>query len=169
MEPVATNNSTPQPGDICLTVRQPWAWCMIRPDLKGLDRARLMAAQAAGRDRVFKDVENRSWDGSDRRGRCWIHTSKTMSHQQYTDAHWFLKGQGIDVRLPEFLESAAVSGLHLGRIVGSVQFNGAPDTTSPWYMGDKGFGVLNPIALEKPVPYNGVLGFFKLTAEGLGL
>ncbi len=160
---------TPQPGDICLTVRQPWAWCMIRPDLKGAIRELAMAAQAAGRECVFKDVENRVWDGSARRGRCWIHTSKTMSSQEHTDVRWFLKGQGIDVHLPEFEQSAAVNGLHLGRIVGSIQFNGAPDTTSPWYMGDKGFGVINPITLEEPVPYKGVLGFFKLTAEGLGL
>lgn len=157
------NATTPQPGDICITVRQPWAWCIIRPDLNGHAREIAIAAQAAGRDRIFKDVENRSWDGSTRRGRCWIHTSKKLPDDEYHEVRWFLKGQGIDVHLPP------IADLDLGEIIGSIEFNGAPDTTSPWYMGDKGFGVKNPEALETPVSYKGVLGFFKLTAEGLGL
>jgi hypothetical protein len=44
---------TPQPGDLCLTVRQPHAWAIL-----------------AG----LKPIENRSWATS-YRGRVWIHAA----------------------------------------------------------------------------------------------
>jgi len=40
----------------CISIRQPWAWLIVRPDIIGEDtRAR---AYAAG---LIKDIENRDW------------------------------------------------------------------------------------------------------------
>ncbi len=151
---------TPQPGDLCISIRQPWAFMMIRGDIMGAARETLLKDS-----HTFKNVENRSWD-TKIRGRCWIHASQRMSKVELKEARDWMEARGLWPKgvPPMLLEAELARGV----IIGSVEITGPATKTSPWYMGEKGFTCSSPIVLDTFIPYKGRLGFFKLTAEGLG-
>lgn len=66
-----------------LSVRQPWAWMIIRPDLQGEDRR---SAQLTG---AMKTIENRSWPTA-YRGPLLIHAAKAMTKPEYLAAAGYL-------------------------------------------------------------------------------
>ena len=64
-----------------LSIRQPWAWLII----KG-----------------HKDIENRSWPTAFR-GRVLVHAAKGMTTSEYVDADFFVCGGGIKLPRPRDL------------------------------------------------------------------
>lgn len=139
-----------------LSIRQPWAWLIVRPDLIGPARA---AAIAAGE---LKDVENRSWP-TKYRGRVLIHASKGMTRAEYEDAEdplWASGGPTIE--LPPFDQ------LERGGIVGATTIDVCihpVDRTSNWHIeGAFGFHLID----TKPTPFvacKGALGFFDVPPD----
>lgn len=125
-----------------LSIRQPWAWAILH----------------AG-----KDVENRDWP-TKLRGRIAIHASATLRRAEYLDFleyYGALVGAGVpDVTVP------AHESLPLGAIVGTVEIvDCVTRSDSPWFMGDYGFVLRNPIALPEPIPCRGALGFWDVPDE----
>ncbi|MGF6504697.1 ASCH domain-containing protein [Paraburkholderia sp. 32] len=139
-----------------LSIRQPWAWLIVRPDLSGPARA---TAIAAG---ILKDIENRNWP-TKVRGRVLIHASKGMTRAEYEAAQdplWPVGGPSIE--LPPFDQ------LQRGGIVGVVTIDEcihSADRTSRWHI-DGAFGF--HLADAKPLPFiacKGALNFFEVTSE----
>lgn len=139
-----------------LSVRQPWAWLIVRPDLAGAARN---AAIAAGE---LKDIENRCWP-TKYRGRVLIHAAKGMTRAEYEDGQdplWSSGGPRID--LPPFEQ------LERGGIVGVTTIDACispPDRTSLWHMGSA-YGL--HLVDTKPLPFipcKGALRFFNVPAE----
>lgn len=129
-----------------ISVREPWAWLIIRPDIAGPAERR--AAISSG---IIKDIENRTWP-TRFRGRVLIHASQGMTRAEYEDAAAFCETLGIDVppleRLPR------------GGIIGAVTITGCTSNSySPWFFGPFGFELADP----EPLPFRpvrGALGFF---------
>lgn len=143
-------NSTPT---FALSIRQPWAWLILRPDLKSdLDRA------TALRWREMKDVENREWDGCPgwrkMRGRIWIHAGVAMTRADYEAAAIFVAGIS-DLQLPPMRE------LERGGIVGQTTIvDCVSEHHSPWFCGP--WGLVMEHSRPHPFqPCKGALGFFR--------
>lgn len=146
-----------------LSIRQPWAWLIIRPDI--VDPSTRIAS--LGRD--LKDYENRDWP-TRFRGRFLIHAGKGMTRDEYEDA---LDSAMTAVRgvIPTF---PAFQDLPRGGIVGEAEIIDCVDTNtldakgerypSPWLFGRFGFKLAN----AKPLPFfpcRGALGFWDAPAE----
>jgi hypothetical protein len=139
------------PGElptVALSLRQPWAWLMIRPDLTdSLDR---LEAAMAGK---IKDVENRPlrWKF---RGRVLVHASATMTRADYEAAD--IIAASCDVDLPPFNSPA----LQRGGIIGEFTITDCvTEHSSPWFFGPYGY----PVRDAKPLPFQlckGMLGIF---------
>jgi hypothetical protein len=130
-----------------LSLRQPWAWLMIRPDIT------VPAEREVARElHLIKDIENRDWH-TKVRGRVLVHAAKTMTRDDYATAHAHASDLGIE--LPPANE------LDRGGIVGEFFITGCvTNHESPWFFGDFGFTVEN----AKPLPFTpcrGMLGFFE--------
>lgn len=138
-----------------ISIRQPWAWLIIRPDLNGQARLGAIARQE------LKDIENRTWRTS-YRGPVLIHASKGMTRGEYDDAGHYLcelyETGAYDstlITLPRF------EALQRGGIVGMANIADClRDSGSRWHMpGCYGFVMAN--ARQLPfTPLKGALGFF---------
>jgi hypothetical protein len=133
-----------------LSIRQPWAWLIVRPDLIGSERT---AAVHAG---VLKDIESRSW-ATRFRGRFLIHAAQGITRAQYHAAAQDLREAAIE--LPPLQD------LQRGGIVGQatlVQCVPPGERQSRWHMqGCHGFKLQD----AQPLPFRplkGRLGFFKV-------
>lgn len=128
-----------------LSVRQPWAWLIIRPDVTDpVERKRLWAA------RLIKDVENRTWPTS-RRGRFEIHASRQFDY----DAYCRLRVDGITLPPTSAFLRGGIIGTAI--LVGCVKHH-----PSPWFEGPWGFLLSDPQPVEFR-PMQGALGFFDST------
>jgi hypothetical protein len=131
---------------MALSIRQPWAWLIVRPDLSGQERA------AAIRDGLIKDIENRSW-ATKFRGRFLVHAAKGMTRKEYQE-----------VRSRMWLP--AMEELQRGGIVGAVTLVDCihPDNrTSQWHIpGQYGFKLADSEPMEFR-PLTGRLQFFEVT------
>lgn len=132
-----------------LSVIQPWAWLLLRPDLVGADvRA---AARARG---LIKDVENRGWS-TDVRGWVLVHASATkLAKWDWASAALFAAKRGVDLPLQ--------GELPRGAYVGAMRIDGCePHLRSRWFTGDGwGFVVGDARAFAEPIYAAGTLGFF---------
>ena len=148
-----------------LSIRQPWAWLIVRPDLTG--QARLDAIAR----REVKDIENRSWQ-TNHRGPTLIHAAKGMTRAEYEDVQDFLHDLHLyDGVGDEFIQLPKLDELQRGGIVGWANIvNCVPSAQadSPWHMeGQYGFRLVD----AKPVPFvplTGRLNFFDVPNEILG-
>lgn len=128
-----------------LSIRQPWAWLIVRPDLEGDARS---AAIAAGQ---VKDVENRT-RRTHFRGRFLVHASQGMTRDEYAECAKFAHQFGIAV--PAFDE------LQRGGFVGAVDLvDCLMYSPSRWYMGGYAL-VLRDARPLRFTPWKGQLGFF---------
>jgi len=139
-----------------ISIREPWAWLIIRPDLTDpIDRAK---AFAAGR---IKDIENRNWS-TKVRGRVLVHAAKVMTRDEYKDVNDALsRGEWRDlgIMLPSFDE------IPRGGIIGSVEIvDCLTQSNSRWFFGKYGFQLRNPEALPFR-PLKGQLSFFDVPPE----
>lgn len=127
---------------VALSIRQPWAWLILRPDLRDPE-----SRAAAGI--YMKDVENRTWR-TRYRGPLYIHAGRGFDHEGY---EWV-----IDVfqrRIPK------PSGYARGGIVGRVELvDCVTASDSPWFFGPFGFVLRNATPLPL-MPCPGKLGLFR--------
>lgn len=120
-----------------LTLKQPWAWLLIHGG---------------------KDIENRDWP-TGFRGRVAVHTSSKPYLQEYEAAQVLIHVENIKLPhpLPEHKE------LLYGAIIGTVEIVDCVEwSASPWFYGDYGFVVRDPIALPEPIPCRGLLKFWEI-------
>ncbi|WP_254668213.1 ASCH domain-containing protein [Hydrogenophaga sp. PML113] len=158
--PEATEILAPE-THIALSIRQPWAWLIVRPDLIGTERA---AAVHAG---VLKDIENRSWP-TRFRGRFLIHAAQSLTRAQYNAAAQVLReARRVDLTEADMprIELPPLQELQRGGIVGHatlVQCVPHSERQSRWHMqGHHGFKLQD----AQPLPFRplkGRLGFFKV-------
>lgn len=136
----------------CLSIRQPWAWLIVRPDLTGVQRA---AATAAGE---IKDIENRNW-ATRVRGRTLVHAAKGMTRDEYEAAvNFAVVHCGVQTLPPP-------EALPRGGIVGAVDIvDCIAQSSSRWFVGTYGFRLENSAPLPF-APLRGQLGFFDVPAE----
>ncbi len=129
-----------QQTEVCLSVRQPWAWLICNGG---------------------KDIENRDWP-TKFTGRVLIHAGKTMTQADYQACCLFIADFKTDWRLPAY----DVLRKQCGGIVGETEIFGCIrsfeiQSASPWFCGEFGFLLRN----SKPLPFEpckGKLGFFKI-------
>lgn len=136
-----------------LSVIQPWAWLIARPDLVGAEAR--AAARAAG---LFKDRENREWE-TPVRGWVLLHASGTrLAKWDYAAAALFGAKRGVDVPLRD--------GLAYGAAVGAMRVDGCVwGDRSPWYQGPRAFVIGASAAFAAPVPMGGLPRFFRVPDE----
>lgn len=132
-----------------LSIRQPWAWLILRPDLTGDARAAWLNSP----DR--KDIENREW-ATRYRGPVLIHAGKTMARSYYEDVADMIAyvAPGVVELLPAYEQ------LERGGVVGVATITDCVEhSPSRWFQGRYGFVLQDP----RPLPFhacNGMLGFF---------
>jgi hypothetical protein len=125
-----------------LSVRAPWWWYILH----------------AG-----KDIENRDWS-TRVRGRVLIHASKWWNerevHEAICHANMIAEASSIErQRIP-------MRRSDCGFLVGSVEIiDCVAQSSSPWFMGDYGFVLRDPLIFAKLIPFKGALGFFGVPDE----
>lgn len=120
-----------------LSIKQPWAWAILN----------------AG-----KDIENRDWF-TNFRGRIGIHASKGMTRNEYDDFYFFIRE--IEDKWLAISTLPQPEQLHRGAILGTVEIvDCVRDSGSPWFVGEYGFVLRNPVILPEPIPYKGQLGLW---------
>jgi hypothetical protein len=136
-----------------LSIRQPWAWLIVRPDIVDPDLRKLAYAKG-----LIKDIENRDWN-THYRGPILIHAGKSKDEGDWTDAFWALReaaGEEAAALLPPF------SALECGGIVGRMDIlDCVAESASKWFFGDFGFVLAN----AQPIPFiplRGQLGLFEV-------
>ncbi|MDP3625045.1 MAG: ASCH domain-containing protein [Hydrogenophaga sp.] len=117
---------------ITLSVRQPWAWCIVNG---------------------HKPVENRDWP-TQFRGPIQIHAGKTMSRRYYEEVGEDLVARGLVASLPAFEDLPRGGVVGITKIVDCVQ-----DHPSGWFTGPFGFVLQDSRPLPFH-PCNGALKFF---------
>lgn len=132
-----------------LSIRQPWAWLIIRPDITDPE-----TREFAIRNAYTKDIENRSWP-TKMRGRILVHAAKGMTLDEYDEAIDVLWAVGDrTINLP------SVDQIDRGGIIGTVDIvDCITRSASPWFFGPYGFVLSNPQPLPF-LPMSGRLGFF---------
>ena len=130
---------------LALSVQQPWAWVIIRPDVT--DPALRAALHQLGE---IKDIENRTW-WTQVRGVIGIHAGKAFDHEGY---EWVRREfPQIDLPLP--------GGFDLGGIIGRARLVDCVDEhNSPWFVGPHGLVLSDQEALPF-MACRGRLGFFR--------
>lgn len=122
-----------------LSIRQPWAWLIC----KG-----------------FKDIENRDWPLSPfRKGkRIYVHAGRIADDE----AMDILSNEGWpQLTDSQHLEALGASMI-LGAIIGEVTIiDCVTKSKSPWFVGNYGFVLTDPMLYKKPIFCRGQLGFFK--------
>lgn len=133
-----------------LSVRAPWWWAILHG----------------------KPVENRDWC-TNVRGRVWLHAGKRWDAGEVTedweDVKWMAAADNLPLPLPVGTQAAIDLYRAMrdagGCIVGSVEIvDCVTSHPSAFFVGKYGFVLRNPIALPKPIPFRGALGFFEVPA-----
>lgn len=129
-----------------LSIRQPWAWLICRPDLNNV-----LARRAAADRGELKDIENRGWYIS-HVGGFFIHASQTVD----VDAYAWVKERfpTIEIPPPEQLETGGIVGRAIIQAC-------VTHSRSPWFVGK--YGALLHSSEPLPLhPCRGQLGFFEV-------
>ncbi len=105
-----------------------------------------------------KNIENRDWS-TNFRGRIYLHAGKWFNELEIMqDLRTIQRIFNLDDPDPEMMKMFRPFG---GCIVGTVDIiDCVQESDSPWFFGKYGFVLANPVALERPIPYKGMLGFF---------
>ncbi|EKR64579.1 hypothetical protein LEP1GSC036_3363 [Leptospira weilii str. 2006001853] len=127
-----------------LSIQQPWAWLIIRPDLPDpKDRA------IAWNNKEIKDVENRNWK-TNFRGRFLIHASQKFDHE------------GLEYIQKNYKLCLRMTVNDFGCIIGaSILSDCVEHSDSKSFFGKYGY-ILNDSKPFFPIPYKGKLGFFEV-------
>jgi len=120
-----------------LTVKQPWASLIVRGG---------------------KDIENRDWR-THQRGIVAIHSSAKLEEREMQDACGLMRG--FIYKFSERLFRA--DRFPTGAILGTVELvDCVSSSDSPWFVGDFGFVLRNPVAFPQPIPCRGALLFWEV-------
>jgi len=124
-----------------LSIRAPWWWAILNG----------------------KPVENRDWYTS-QRGRVYIHASKFWKIDEisddWDDVKHMAKADGLVLPYCGKEETEAMRDAG-GSLVGTVEIIDCVRThSSAFFVGKFGFVLGDPVALPKPIPFKGALGFF---------
>lgn len=137
-----------------LSIRQPWAWLIVRPDLVGQEER-----AAALLDGKIKIIENRNWQ-TNFRGRFLVHAAKGMTRAEYESCSRYALERGVFV--PPMAE------LDRGGVVGAARITGCVDSycvrrpdQSRWFLGEFGFVIEDAEPLQFSA-VKGSLGFFNV-------
>lgn len=126
-----------------ISIRQPWAWAILN---------------------ASKDIENRNWP-TRLRGTVAIHAAKGMTRNEYDD-FCELRGEIVSAGWESDVIVPAYEDLVRGAIVGTVEIVDCVQRSgSPWFFGEYGFVLRNPLALVEPIPCRGALGFWDVPEE----
>ncbi len=140
-----------------ISIRQPWAWLIVRPDLEGDERSR--AAEYG----MLKDIENRTWP-TRYRGEILIHAARGMTRDEYTLVQELLYGSSIQLpSMPDLARGGIVGVATLADCVPP------QDRQSNWHMHGQ-FGFL--LQKVRPLPFTpckGALGIFEVQNSDLEL
>lgn len=119
--------------DMCLSVRQPWAWLIVHG---------------------WKNIENRYW-ATRYRGELHIHAALTMTADDYEACRIFVDGICEDLAMP------VPADLPRGGIVGTVTLlDCVRHHSSPWFTGPIGW-VLDEACDCGLIPCRGMPGLFQ--------
>jgi hypothetical protein len=147
-----------------ISVKQPWAWSIIRPDL-GLYELRndyvtyMRKRMEAIWNGKIKDIENRTWS-TDHRGWLGIHASQQFDNKGLA----FLRenfGLCLDMRPDDFDRGCLIGKTFL--------LDCRTHSPSKFFFGPFGW-VLDAYLtqpFEKPIPYKGRLRLFDVKEEEL--
>jgi hypothetical protein len=132
---------------MALSIQQPWAWLIIRPDIistRDRDAARLLDQ--------FKDCENRNWN-THKRGLFYVHAGKKI------DVPGLFRARSMfpDILFPKDYETGGIIGM--ARLTNCVTYH-----RSRFFVGPHGF----LLADQKPVEFramNGKQGWFNVVHE----
>jgi hypothetical protein len=138
-----------------LSIRQPWAWLITRPDITDP-----LARQEAYRLGPIKDVENRTWQ-TKLRGRFAIQAALSVKRAPYERLMDEIE-ERHRIAIPSFREISEMTG----GIVGTANLvDCLRRHDSPWKIGGQ-YGFV--LAQAKPVefiPYLGRLSFFDVRSQ----
>lgn len=134
---------------LALSIQQPWAWCVVRPDVVDAGER-----EALLRDDILKDVENRDWP-TRFRGEFCIHAGKRFDAEGYEYLLDRFEGHNGRFPLPH------PAAFQFGGIVGTARLADCVTRyDSPlWFTGRYGF-VLRDVVPLPLMPCRGQLGFF---------
>lgn len=151
-------------GLSALSIKQPWAWFIVRPDL---------AALARKHSTELKTVENREWNtrnpGRKFRGRVLIHASLGCTKQEYADAVVFAREAGMKADIPPLEQMPRGGVVGVASVIDWVEdahdgyhrtLHSSDPKKSLWYVGP-GALVLKDVTPLPFTPCKGALGFFK--------
>jgi hypothetical protein len=108
-----------------------------------------------------KDIENRDWH-TNFRGRIYLHAGKWFNRAEIVEDLLTIKKimnikEHPDPLLADLFRPCG------GCIVGTVEIvDCVSESSSPWFFGKYGFVLQHPVALNHPVPFKGMLGFFEV-------
>ena len=124
-----------------LSVRAPWWWFILH----------------AG-----KNIENRDW-GTERRGTIYLHAGKWWSAYGVKAAIYEANGMGALPFGLVFPSDREMMRAGCGCIAGTVDIvDCVKRSASPWFTGEYGLVLANPVAFAQPIPFKGALGFFEV-------
>ncbi len=139
-----------------LSIRQPWAWLIVRPDLAGDERERAYATHS------IKPVENRTWSTT-YRGALAIHAGVTMTRDDYEACALFLRSDPHLRHLCEVLPEP--EALDRGGIIGRARLIACQTLhESPWFCGPIGWVLTEATPLQF-APCKGTLGVFDVPSD----
>ena len=121
-----------------ISVQQPWAWLIVNA-----------RSHAHG-----KDIENRRVWNYKHVGRVRIHAGKTIDTDpdRFPRQRRLIQELGIDIPWDD---------LPTGCIVGEATITGiVTESDSPWFEGQTGIELADPVAYTDPIPCRGMLGIF---------
>ncbi len=124
-----------------LSVRAPWWWAILH---------------------CGKTIENRDWP-TRFRGTVYLHAGKWFKadeiQEDFDDVRWMLK-QATPELIPPHLTLRMLKDAG-DCMVGKVDIvDCVRQSSSPWFVGEYGFVLANPVVFERPIPFKGALGFF---------
>ncbi len=131
-----------------ISVIQPWAWLIARPDLA---TAELRAAVRAHGQ--IKDIENRDWE-TGKRGWVLLHASATkLARWDWEAAALFAGKRGVELPMRDAMPR--------GAFVGAIRIDGCvSQSASRWFVGKWGFQIGAAVPFATPIEGRGSLQFF---------
>ncbi len=130
----------------CLSIRQPWAWLIVKR---------------------YKPVENRGWP-TNLRGEVLIHAAKGCTAVEFFDALDWIKDHPLAHEKKMYQHASnipALSKIDRGAIIGKATLvDCVEDHHSPYFVGPYGH-VFAAAQRCEPFPYKGTLGYFEVPDE----
>lgn len=136
-----------------LSIKQPWAW-LICAGIKDIENRDWFIGRKPALGGYFKDrvIELPQ--------RIYVHAGK-IPEKYSEELIKYLCARGLSVIQTLMLYSGQIAR---GAIIGEVTITECvTKSDSRWFVGKYGFVLKDPMLYDKPIPYRGQLGFFKVS------